>query len=665
MAKKRKKKKKKAKKKKVPSMGLIRRSRWASDEELDRAYELLDQGKLEEATQEAENLLSAYPDDPYVHVLAGNCYSLRGHRSAAAWHFMKAHRMEPSDLEILEAATRALAVAGYLFLSQKHWEEWRLRTHRESMPELAERIYESCDDIRGEFMKTYQTRPRIAEEVMNLHDEVRLHLEIGDYQRAIQLGQKILKRTPQFVPVRNNMAMAYFLSGKVELALQIAEETRQKLEAKNLHNLSNLVIFYSLLDQKEKAMEYLEEALGIFWESPKADALEKLTQACRYPEDDQLVYDFLQRAAKEFKELPDMGWLALGSAAANLGKEKEAFSYWKKVKSDPWMKSAQFFAEELRRAKPGPGYASRYPLVIDWEVLQVFLSSKEIEKVLSGKSGFSLKEFSQRHPGFRKYLIRYLWEAPENESREEILRVLALSGDPVVQAEVKKFCLGKQGRFDDRIAGLLALLEAGVYRHGQRVRVWHEGGWREIELKGWEITEELPREFPEEARQKLEEGTKALWAWDFSRAEKLLREALEIAPDMAPAYNNLATLYSMKGESKKAEEYLKKAIEVDPSYVHGRCNLARMFLHRGDLESALKLLAPLTDHKKFHVQDASDYWGIQAEVQMAMGRLEEAYKASVTALRFNPSNQSARSLYRTLDFFMRVRSLAQKIPTKT
>jgi tetratricopeptide (TPR) repeat protein len=68
---------------------------------------------------------------------------------------------------------------------------------------------------------------------------------------------------------------------------------------------------------------------------------------------------------------------------------------------------------------------------------------------------------------------------------------------------------------------------------------------------------------------------------DYAEAEQLFRQAMQVAPDFAPAYNSLAIVYaSGKQDYAQAETYYKKAIEIDPQYALAYSNLGRMYYRR-------------------------------------------------------------------------------------
>lgn len=59
----------------------------------------------------------------------------------------------------------------------------------------------------------------------------------------------------------------------------------------------------------------------------------------------------------------------------------------------------------------------------------------------------------------------------------------------------------------------------------------------------------------------------------YSEAKKILQEILRDDPDNAVAYNNLGSIYLIRGRLARAERYFKKALELDPKLADAEENL--------------------------------------------------------------------------------------------
>lgn len=66
------------------------------------------------------------------------------------------------------------------------------------------------------------------------------------------------------------------------------------------------------------------------------------------------------------------------------------------------------------------------------------------------------------------------------------------------------------------------------------------------------------------AQELIKQAEKSTLKKKYQESIKLLEKAIEVNPQEALAYNNLASIYYSSKERDKAIEYMKKAIELDP-----------------------------------------------------------------------------------------------------
>jgi tetratricopeptide (TPR) repeat protein len=76
-------------------------------------------------------------------------------------------------------------------------------------------------------------------------------------------------------------------------------------------------------------------------------------------------------------------------------------------------------------------------------------------------------------------------------------------------------------------------------------------------------------------------------ARQFSEAEKLLREAVELAPGYGPALHSLGTLLIDRGSPDKATDFLKRAVKANPLNAASWFSLGNAYLKTGKLAEAL------------------------------------------------------------------------------
>jgi tetratricopeptide (TPR) repeat protein len=107
-----------------------------------------------------------------------------------------------------------------------------------------------------------------------------------------------------------------------------------------------------------------------------------------------------------------------------------------------------------------------------------------------------------------------------------------------------------------------------------------------------------------------------LTARQFSEAEKLLREAVLLAPTYGPALNSLGTLLLDRGSAKNAADILKRAVEANPLNAASWSSLGTAYLKLG------RLLEALEAAKRAIVLDEenAEYQRLLAEIQLRVRR---------------------------------------------
>jgi Flp pilus assembly protein TadD len=69
-------------------------------------------------------------------------------------------------------------------------------------------------------------------------------------------------------------------------------------------------------------------------------------------------------------------------------------------------------------------------------------------------------------------------------------------------------------------------------------------------------------------------------------AERALRVALELDPDLASAHGNLGILLTNRGSWEEARRHLDRALELRPDVIAFRLNLGLLFAKSGRLDEA-------------------------------------------------------------------------------
>lgn len=113
---------------------------FAAAADMQNAEELYRQGKFAAALGEYEELLSSYPNDPYLYYNIGNCYFKMGSTGLAAANYYRAFRLDPRDSDIRHNLSLALQNGGERLVPA-------------GMPEILHKTFFSLriDELKGLF----------------------------------------------------------------------------------------------------------------------------------------------------------------------------------------------------------------------------------------------------------------------------------------------------------------------------------------------------------------------------------------------------------------------------------------------------------------------------------------------------------------------------------
>src|SRR2546425_10933981 len=90
-----------------------------------------------------------------------------------------------------------------------------------------------------------------------------------------------------------------------------------------------------------------------------------------------------------------------------------------------------------------------------------------------------------------------------------------------------------------------------------------------------------------EARELLEEAERHLQAGEYAAAERVIRQALEAAPDSAVARSKLGVALAQQGRLDDAIAEFSKALSLRPTYAPAYSNLGNAYREKGMLPEAV------------------------------------------------------------------------------
>lgn len=278
----------------------------------------------------------------------------------------------------------------------------------------------------------------------------------------------------------------------------------------------------------------------------------------------------------------------LATADANLGNPKAAKRRLRALDDDE--RRVQTLRDALRQGKPGLGLIPRFAYYYSYELMP----------------GKGLEEFSA------------LVEATDDGSQA--------------------------GSDEQRMNALLSLQASGGAQPGEAFRIWRNGVWTEIELRGFTIGPRKDRpQYKAKVAQLMEQGQAAMRAGQSAEAAALLRQAIDLEPRAYEAYNNLAAALDMTGDREASRALLEKALTINPTFVFARVNLAVKLLDQG-ADAAAACLAPLEALTSFTPEEFVFYQYGLAQVAVAREDYDAARNLLDMALSIAPDYVPAKKL---------------------
>jgi len=148
---------------------------------------------------------------------------------------------------------------------------------------------------------------------------------------------------------------------------------------------------------------------------------------------------------------------------------------------------------------------------------------------------------------------------------------------------------------------------------------------------------EANRRRHEEAHEHNDQGVALFYAGSKEAAKIEFEKAIDLDPNLAEAYNNLALTLTELELNDQAVETFKKAYTINPNLFEAYSNLALIHFRKGDLDEAIELLKEAT--KKPHSNSIAHLNLGNGLLQL--GRHEDALRAWERAVKIDPSNEDA------------------------
>ncbi len=464
---------------------------------------------------------------------------------------------------------------------------------------------------------------------MAQHDHIRFYTESGKGQAAIATAQAFLAKTPDVVPVLNNLSLAQFMIGEISQAKATSAKVLAQ-EPDNYHALGNLVRYAVLTAQFDEAREYAERLAQITTDDP--DLPIKQAEAFAFLGDDQKVQAAYERSLGQNSRLDPLLLYLAGVAAYRLGDEKKAWQLWRKaVKQMPSLHMAQESLAEKRLPVGERNIPWYWPFAY-WfpndlgELLHKYLGGDgELESSQAVEKG--MKSILAERPYFPQ-LFPHILEFGDRAAREFVLNFARATETPELLQVLYDFALSSHGSDSLRMEALqfISQRHPHLLPDSRQVNIWMNGEPHEIVTIAFEITDEptLDIILSEEIMQKYEESIDLILEDELEQAEQMLQQMIAAAPHFPSAYNQLATVYERQGHLQETRDLIEDTHARFPDYLFARIGLARLLTQEKRLEEARELIKPILSLPQLHISEFRALARAQMDIALAADQIEGA-----------------------------------------
>jgi len=579
-------------------------------EGLEEAGTLLSKDKPQLALEHLIELDNKFPHQPDVLGLMANAYLEAGDQHGYLLSIYKLHALTPNKANIKAGLAGAYLANGHLALALQTFRQFIQRWPND---ERAGDAREAITQLEEGLVGIYTELGLSSEEGFDFacrHEELRLQMELGNYNRCRQLAKPLLEQRPHFAPLLNNLSLVEWLEGNLPEAIKLGQRVLE-FDPENIHALSNLTRFLFMQGKRYEANAFAQRLKQS--QAAATDVWVKRAEALSFIGDDDGVLTLAEQAklAMEQEELNGSFWHWCAVAEYRQGDISRARSYWRKSLQDPHsLELAQANLEELGK----PLYERTCPqaFTMDAWISQktIELMAAAVERAAAHKNDQAFREkinlFINAHPELIHFVPQAL-TAGDSQSRKFALNLAEMSAHPQILSDLKEFMFGQQGPDNLRIEASQVLAKHDICKSGEMVELWLKGKRTPIMMLGWEISPDpLEKSILKPAAQRLmEQALYALRDDDGETAELHLRKALAIQGDEPSLLNNLALALGMQGKQAESDA-LADAIPVRfPDYFFGQIIVARRALQAKQLEQARRVLDKLLQKKQLHVTEFS------------------------------------------------------------
>ena len=593
------------------------------------ADQLLERGKPQEALEILKELAQKFPNQPDVLSSLTNAYhdlnDIRGYLHG----IYKLHGLSPNKAEIKIGLAGGYLSNGYMALALQTFRQFVQRWPEHERAVNAQKTMAELEQALATVLSEHGFSMENDFDFACKQDELRLNLDMGNYDRCRKLAQPLLAQHPNYPPILNNLAQIEWLEGNLEQAILLSRQVVET-EPENIHALSNLARFSFILGNTEEARQY-----ALHLKQSQADATDpwiKKAEAFSLIGDDEAMVELVEQAKKtrDVSELNGMFWHWAACAYYRLGDVARAREYWQKsTQTPPRPELAQTNLSELKK----PAHERICPQVFgidEWIPRKVVISMAAMgERAARQKNDNTFQQklnlFITDYPVLIQFASQALHSGDQN-SRDFILKLADISMHPKILDSLDEFVRSQHGPDEMRLQASQTLTKNGRYKSGESINFWRNGEWTSIMMFGVSISSKAKdwSSFKPSVRMLMEQAIHALQDSEGAKAEAILRKALAIQGDEPGLLNNLASALSMQDKEDEANAIADRILARFPVYFFGQViGVRRALLHK-QLPEARQFLDKMSQKTELHFSEFSVLCACQIDYAIAADEPKQA-----------------------------------------
>ncbi|NLC44750.1 MAG: tetratricopeptide repeat protein [Clostridiales bacterium] len=268
-------------------------------------------------------------------------------------------------------------------------------------------------------------------------------LDQGDYKRAVRELEKAIRKDPELIFARNNLALAYFCVGKIDQAIEVSQSIIDE-EAQNIHANCNIALFLYEKGKDEEANPHLDTVLGLNTED--VEDLHKIAVTLCEMNQHEKVNSLLKKLL-QYKPYDKKILHYMAISCYNLKKFKTALKYWDKIERiHPNNTISSYYKHYVNGIISGGDkfIELEYHFQVPYE--EIIRRVKSIHDLLK-LSGVDLRDKWEKTDGLES-LLRWGLDLNDSLIKKAILNVVASFRDEKAEEFLRSFILRKSEEKD-------------------------------------------------------------------------------------------------------------------------------------------------------------------------------------------------------------------------